>query len=524
MNDTKELAVYTAPVLIEKINMVGITTTESDEINKKYSPYLSQVQDVSLLSQKINFENPGELDVKIARDLRLRLVKIRTSCETEKKERKRIHQLKADIEQLAFNIVSTDCKNLEEKFSNVEKATEIKMKQEKEALKVARTAALNAYDFNAGSVKVEDLSEEAFNLLVAGLRQKQEDAERAAAKVQEEAIKKQESEKRRAKRIEEIINFGAKINDGTIILNSKNAEFSSATVTADELEVVNETLYSSILISFCDVAKINEIFEKTLQQENEKLLSEKKQQQEKQNRYNARVRALSVLGGTFKDEALLIIDITNDSIHQVHFDEIMNCDDVAFHNFEKNFSIAHHNNQHQLNESKKEVDRQESIKQRAAAAKEKRYGQRSALLMEVGARISENAFELKNILNDQHVTIPVDALKNQDEVDFSDTLNSFKELFLENTRQLAIHAQAEKTKAIEEAKAKEDEQQKIQELEQLRKAALAPDKEKLMHFADALKNLPRPVLKSNEAVNILKNIDALITKTVNYLTEKSNQI
>ncbi|MCV6900744.1 hypothetical protein OE165_27305, partial [Escherichia coli] len=76
------------------------------------------------MAKKINFENPTELDEKIARELRLRTVKIRTGSQDVKDERKRIHTLKANIEQDAWNLIKSTCQLEEEQFLQVEKKRE----------------------------------------------------------------------------------------------------------------------------------------------------------------------------------------------------------------------------------------------------------------------------------------------------------------------------------------------------------------------------------------------------------------
>jgi hypothetical protein len=89
----------------------------------------------------------------------------------------------------------------------------------------------------------------------------------------------------------------------------------------------------------------------------------------------------------------------------------------------------------------------------------------------------------------------------------------------------------EKLKAKLEAKqeAEQKEKQRLLDEEQKRlkaekKARLAPDKDKLLQFAESLDSMVLPELKSNEAGDILKNIVILIGKTTSYIREKAETL
>lgn len=72
-------------------------------------------------------------------------------------------------------------------------------------------------------------------------------------------------------------------------------------------------------------------------------------------------------------------------------------------------------------------------------------------------------------------------------------------------------------KATEEKAAKE-------KLQAEKKAALAPDKDKLKALALTFQNIQFPNLSNIEAVAILQNIETLRTKLVNYINEQSDKI
>lgn len=106
------------------INESGLILTEAEDIKQSYLPYFTQMAEVKELASKINFENPTDLDEKIARELRLKTAKIRTSSEKVKEERKKSHSLRANLEQASWNLIKSSCLLDEETFAQVEKARE----------------------------------------------------------------------------------------------------------------------------------------------------------------------------------------------------------------------------------------------------------------------------------------------------------------------------------------------------------------------------------------------------------------
>ena len=55
-------------------------------------------------------------------------------------------------------------------------------------------------------------------------------------------------------------------------------------------------------------------------------------------------------------------------------------------------------------------------------------------------------------------------------------------------------------------------------------AKLAPDKQKLLNFMQAINDLPRPEVKSIEAANIAANANTLLVKVANYIRDNANKL
>jgi colicin import membrane protein len=192
------------------LNESGLILTEAEEIKQSYLPFFEQMAEIKELAKKINFENPTELDEKIARELRLRTQKIRTGSEQVKDSRKKIHMLKANVEQGAWNLIKATCQLDEETFAQVEKARERKETARKAALKIEREGLIAEYCDDATLFNLGEISEDQFTSLFNGLKlahvakleaELQAEKDRAAkekAEAEEKARVKAENEKLKA--------------------------------------------------------------------------------------------------------------------------------------------------------------------------------------------------------------------------------------------------------------------------------------------------------------------------------------
>jgi hypothetical protein len=190
--------------LEEVVKNSGLAIQESDEIKKSYLPFLSQLAEVQSQAVKINFESPSMLDENIARELRLATVKIRTSSEKLKDERKKMYLLRGNLEQASYNLIAASCKVTEEVFFNVEKAREIEEKKHKEQLRIDRSEKLSPYTEAASLYPLGEMSEDQFSELYSGLRISHENRLAAEKKAEEDRLATIEAErvKQEATRIE----------------------------------------------------------------------------------------------------------------------------------------------------------------------------------------------------------------------------------------------------------------------------------------------------------------------------------
>lgn len=193
-----KLAKIDSSQLEEVVKNSGLAIQEGEEIKKSYIPFLNQLAEIQEQSTKINFEKPASIDETIARELRLKTVKIRTGAGDLKESRKRIHLLKGNLEQAAFNLISASCKLAEESFTQVEKAREIAESKRKKELAEARSLKMQPYlELIAwGSYDLENMPEEQFVKLLDGLEAQRQFQIAEQKKAEEERIAKEKEQER----------------------------------------------------------------------------------------------------------------------------------------------------------------------------------------------------------------------------------------------------------------------------------------------------------------------------------------
>lgn len=196
MKTLEKEIVYDAQ-LAKVVDESGLQPIEAETIKTSYAPYFGQLAEIKEASAKINFENPTDIDEKIARELRLKLVKVRTGSEIVKDERKRIHLLKSNAEQAAWNLIKANCLIDEERFMQVEKKRELAEKARKESLKSERIEILQPYkDFvQFEFIDLGAMSEEAFSNLLNGAKLSLESKLAADKKAEEERLSAIEKER-----------------------------------------------------------------------------------------------------------------------------------------------------------------------------------------------------------------------------------------------------------------------------------------------------------------------------------------
>lgn len=197
--ETNLVKIETTDKLEEIVKGSGLAIEEGEQVKMSYQPFLNEIAVIQEQSNKINYENPSDIDERIARELRLKTVKIRTGAKDFKDERKKTYLVKGNLEQAAYNLIEATCKVAEDVFNNVEKAKEIKERKFKEERRIERVKILTALDFDFTYTDLMGMPDDQFNVLVNSLenekiakaeREKKE-KEEAEAKIKAEAAEKE---------------------------------------------------------------------------------------------------------------------------------------------------------------------------------------------------------------------------------------------------------------------------------------------------------------------------------------------
>lgn len=199
-----KLAKIDSTQLEEVVNNSGLAIQEGEEIKQSYIPFLAQLAEIQDQASKINFENPASIDETIARELRLKTVKIRTGAGDLKDSRKRIHLLKGNLEQAAYNLIAASCKLAEETFVTVEKAREIAEAKRQTELKTVRDAEILPFiEFVPAGLDMGKMTEEDYQKLLSGAKMQMKAKIEAEKKAEAERIAAEQARIAEEKRIRE---------------------------------------------------------------------------------------------------------------------------------------------------------------------------------------------------------------------------------------------------------------------------------------------------------------------------------
>lgn len=192
----------------------GLEKTETTEAKENYLPFLSELHGLKEQSVKIDFNNPSELDEKIAREIRLKVVKIRTGAEGLKDKRKKIHLLKGNVEQAAYNLIKANCELFEANLAAVENVRKLAEEARKKELAATRLTELQQYGFvQNNGFNLADMDDAMYQTLLVGTKKTFEDRIAAEKKAEEERIEKERIDNLHKERKESILSLWNFVNE-----------------------------------------------------------------------------------------------------------------------------------------------------------------------------------------------------------------------------------------------------------------------------------------------------------------------
>jgi len=181
-----EIALIANPKLDEIVQKSGVELTKAEAHVKAFHPALSEIAELSRPLANLSLENPD--DAKIARDCRLKLVKVRTGAESIKDDRKKVLLAESNLIQSAFNLVKDACILTESQYAEIEKAEERREALRRETLKAERVELLSKFEVDTTYLPLDLMDDDQFENLLASEKEKFEAVIAARAKAEADRI------------------------------------------------------------------------------------------------------------------------------------------------------------------------------------------------------------------------------------------------------------------------------------------------------------------------------------------------
>ena len=226
---TTEVITIEQPELLEIANKSGLQKAVTHAAT--FSPFMQTVIEISSKLPGLKEDNP--VDVKIARECRLALVKNRTATGKQKDADKATLLAEGNLIQSLHNVIVSKSQLIEADFEAIEKAAEIKEAARKAALKADRELQLSLYEIDLTGYNLAEMSDQTFSDLLTSQRLLSEERAAAAAKAEAEKLKRERLEAEERERIK--------------IENEKlKAEAAKAKEAADKLAAENKAKLEAI--------------------------------------------------------------------------------------------------------------------------------------------------------------------------------------------------------------------------------------------------------------------------------------
>ena len=190
---TTEIAVVENTKLTELAQKSGIELTKAEAHVSAFHPAFAELSELSRPLATLDKENPTADHARIARENRLKIVKVRTGSESIKDERKKVLLAEGNLIQSAFNLVKDACILTESEYEEIEKAEERREKARLQELKETRIALLLPYETDTEFLPLDIMDEERFQAL---LSKEKEAFEAVKAKREQDEKDRIEAERR----------------------------------------------------------------------------------------------------------------------------------------------------------------------------------------------------------------------------------------------------------------------------------------------------------------------------------------
>jgi hypothetical protein len=261
-----------------------------------FAPFMIIVKELSQRASAINSVNPTELDSKLAREIRLALVRNRTSTVAQKDSSKTLLNAESNLIQNLHNIVINTSQLIEADLMEVEKYQEFKEQKRVSELDLERRNQIKQYIDYSDTTNFGIMDQVLFDNILSGailsyekkieyekaaaLKKIEDDLELERTRKENENLKKQSElkESRRNKRNSEmkfLVNF---ISDYNVMLEMDEDDYLK---TIERIKISAVNFENKEAEKRKIEAKNQEKIDAILRQEKEQLDRERKEKQEK---------------------------------------------------------------------------------------------------------------------------------------------------------------------------------------------------------------------------------------------------
>jgi hypothetical protein len=246
--ETSELQVIIPESLSPVLKDTKIELSKAEAHAVAFAPSMQSYIELAENLKGLDKINPTETDAKIARENRLKMVKVRTAAEEIKDLRKEGIKAEGDLIQALYNVVKNSCLVTETEFTEIEKHQERVEAQMQAELAAARIELLATFGTDTTYLPLGVMTDEQFTRLLETetiafnarkLAAEQAEAQRVEAELLAEEARK-EQERLQAERIEAERLEAIRVKEENDKLQAQlDAERKEAQVVADRLAKEN---------------------------------------------------------------------------------------------------------------------------------------------------------------------------------------------------------------------------------------------------------------------------------------------
>jgi hypothetical protein len=183
---TAQIAVIENSKLAEIVQKSGVELTKAEGHVSAFHPALKELAELSRPLAGLNQEDPAH--AKIARENRLKLVKVRSGAESIKDDRKKLLLSESNLIQSAFNLVKDACLLTESEYEEIEKAEERREKARRDVLKAERIAMLAPFQTDTEYLPLDVMEEDKFQAFFLKEKEAFEAVQAARVKAEKDRI------------------------------------------------------------------------------------------------------------------------------------------------------------------------------------------------------------------------------------------------------------------------------------------------------------------------------------------------